>query len=137
LNENNDTKLTINELIKSQIEQKLETKQIYKVNIVRPGQDQESSSENSQAMRTVLQHRFLSFKVKTIEFDGKLATAIFLTDSTKKTIKKLLKMEMIEKLDHERIAAIFSSTVIQEMLKPLQSILFFIAQLEIYVRGLE
>lgn len=66
-------------------------------------------------MRIALKHRFLSFKVKTIEFDGKLATGIFITDLTKKTIKKLHGFEIKEKFHQNQIAVNFSSTVIDEM----------------------
>ena len=87
-------------------------------------------------MLSILKNRFVRLNINSFEFDGKAAFAIFISDVTRKTARKVNELDIIQKHQINQMAENLTSTVSHEMQTPLSSILFFIAQLEIFIAKL-
>ena len=78
----------------------------------------------------------MSVRVSKQEYFGKPAVVLLMTDVTKKIHSRLRAKHAQEKEQKAQHAENFQSTVSHEMRTPLESILFFVRQVQIFLKSL-
>ena len=86
----------------------------------------------SNAVKSLSRQGFVSIRVNKQEYFGMPARVILMADVTKKVRSRLNSKLAKEKEQQVQHAENFKSTVNHEMCTPLESILFFVRQIQIF-----
>ena len=79
------------------------------------------NSQDGGSSNPKIENRFVRIKVKSLSYTGKHVIAIFISDVTKKIIRKLQRLKYDEVKQMQTHAESYNSTICHELRTPLQS----------------